>query len=100
MKRKKKRKAPSPALQKRLAELENMAAAQGIQIHYDVLEAAGLKLKGGMCTIRGECHLFIDRRKPMPDIIDFLKDQLARTLPRDLPEVGKETKNRAFYEPT
>lgn len=76
--------------------MENMAAAQGIQIHYDILEAAGLKLKGGMCTIRGECHLFVDKRKPTADIIDFLKDQLDQPLPRDLPEMGKETENRAL----
>ena len=91
MKSKKKRKAPSPALQHRLAELEDMAATKGIQIHYDLLEAAGLKLKGGMCTIRGEYHIFVDRRKPTADIIDFLQDHLTQPLPQNVPELTEET---------
>jgi hypothetical protein len=91
MKSRKKRKTPSPALQNRLAELEDMAATKGIQIHYDLLEAAGLKLKGGICTIRGEYHLFVDRRKPTADIIDFLQDHLTQPLPRNVPELIEET---------
>jgi hypothetical protein len=91
MKQKKTRKSPSPALLKRLADLEEMAATKGIQIHYDLLEAAGLKLKGGLCTIRGEYHIFVDRRKQTADIIDFLQDYLTRPFPKDVPELIKET---------
>ncbi len=74
---KKRRKTPSPALQGRLSALEEMAARKGIQIHYDLLEAAGLKLKGGMCAVRGEYHLFVDKRKSTADIIEFLEDHLC-----------------------
>ncbi len=91
MKSKKKRKTPSPALQNRLTELEDMAATKGIQIHYDLLEAAGLKLKGGLCTVRGEYHIFVDRRKSTADIIDFLQDHLTQPLPQHVPELTKET---------
>ena len=91
MKSKKRKKAPSPALQKRLTELEEIAATKGIQIHYDLLEAAGLKLKGGICTIRGEYHLFVDRRKSMADIIDFLQDHLTQPFPEVVPELIEET---------
>jgi len=86
MKTKKRPKAPSPALQRRLAALEEMAAARGIEIHYDLLEAAGLKLKGGLCAVRGEYHLFVDRRKSTADIIDFLEDHLEQPLPPNIPE--------------
>ena len=85
MKSKKRQRPPSPELQNRLAELEDMAAKKGIEIHYDRLEAAGLKLKGGICAVRGEYHIFVDRRKPTADIIEFLQDHLTRPLPREAP---------------
>jgi hypothetical protein len=91
MKSKKKQRSPSPALQKRLAELEDMAAAKSVQIHYDLLEAAGLRLKGGLCTIRGEYHLFVDKRKSTADIIEFLQDHLTQPLPKDVPELTEDT---------
>lgn len=91
MKQKKRHRSPAPALLKRLAELENMAAEQGIQIHYDRLEAAGLKLKGGICSIKGEYHIFVDRRKPTEEIIDFLQDHLVQSLPKDVPRLDEET---------
>jgi hypothetical protein len=75
----------SPAMQNRLSELEEQVALRGIQIHYDLLEAAGLKLKDGMCKINGEYHLFIDRRKSMADRIEILESYLDRPIPDDLP---------------
>ncbi|MCD6560857.1 MAG: hypothetical protein J7L16_03745 [Deltaproteobacteria bacterium] len=77
MRRAKKKKAVPPALQNRLSELEEQAAQMGFQVHYDLLEAAGLKLKGGICKIKGEYHLFIDRRNSTIDRIDILKDYLV-----------------------
>jgi hypothetical protein len=91
MKSKKKQKTPSPALQKRLAELEDMATAKGIQLHYDLLEAAGLRLKGGICTIRGEYHMFVDKRKSTADIIEFLQDHLTQPLSLNVSEITEET---------
>jgi hypothetical protein len=89
MKPKKRGKAPSPALQTRLAELEDLAAKKGIQIHYDLLEAAGLKLKGGICAIKGEYHLFVEKRKSTAEIIDFLQDHLTHPFPKDVPQINE-----------
>lgn len=86
MKSSKKRQVTSPALQDKLSEEEKKAAQKGIQIHYDLLEAAGLKLKGGLCKIRGEYHLFIDRRKPTADKIEILQDYTDYPIPEDIPE--------------
>jgi hypothetical protein len=72
------KKASSHDLENRLAELEEKAAQMGICIHYDLLEAAGLKLKGGLCRIKGEYHLFLDRRTSLADKINTLKDHLNR----------------------
>jgi hypothetical protein len=86
MKSPKQKKISSQALQDKLTELEEKAAKVGIQIHYDLLEAAGLKLKGGVCKIRGEYHLFIDKRKSTAEKIEALQDYIDHPLPEDIPE--------------
>ena len=80
MKRKKKGTAPSRVLLQELTALESAAAARGIHIHYDRLEAAGLRLNSGLCALNGEYHLFIEKRKSIRDKIEFLKTQLEKTL--------------------
>lgn len=73
-----KRKRPSVPLEKQLSELENRAAEMGIQIHYDRLEAAGLKLKGGICKVDGTYHIFVDRRKSTEEKVDSIREVLDR----------------------
>ena len=90
MKSKKRGKSPTPALQSRLAELEDMATEKGVQIHYDLLEAAGLKLKGGICVIRGEYHIFVAKRKSTADTIEFLENHLTHPLPKDVPQIDEQ----------
>lgn len=84
MRKKKKGRAPSPILLRKLTALENAAAARGINVHYDRLEAAGLRLNGGLCTLNGEYHLFIENRKSIIDKIEFLENQLEREIPNTL----------------
>jgi len=76
-------------IEAKLARLEEIALERGIQVHYDRLEAAGLKLKGGICTVRGERHLFIDRRRPIADKIDLLEGYLEAA-------PGKVSKEASF----
>ncbi len=89
MKKPKKKKVPS-ALQKKLTELEEQLTQKGLQVHYDLLEAAGLKLKGGICKIMGEYHLFIDRRKSAADKIEILQEHIDQPFPEDIPENAPE----------
>ena len=89
MKSKKKEKSTSPDLQNRLAELEDTASKRGIQVHYDRLEAAGLKLKGGICSIKGDYHIFVDKRKSTADKIDFLQNHLSKPIPKDIPRIDE-----------
>ena len=79
--KKKKRKHKIPAvMQEQIANFENLAAQKGINIHYDILEAAGFKLKGGICNVNGELHIFIDRRLPPSERIESLKEHLEKFL--------------------
>lgn len=89
MKKKKTKKTCPPELQEKLTDLEERASQKGIFVHYDLLEAAGLKLKGGICKIKGEYHLFIDKRKSPQDKIDILHDYLQNPLPEDIPEFSE-----------
>ena len=90
-----KKKASSPTLRTRLVELEEKAAQKQIHIHYDLLEAAGLKLKDGLCRIRGEYHIFINRRKSDAERVETLADLLDHPLPEDVPETGPLTSSAA-----
>ena len=80
-----KKKALSSALQSRLSELEKTAEERGFHIHYDLLEAAGLKLKGGICKINGEYHIYIDKRKSISEKVEALSEYLENPLPEDIP---------------
>lgn len=86
MKSSRKKTTISPTLLNKILDLEQRALSQGMQVHYDLLEAAGLKLKGGLCKIKGEYHLFIDRRKSAADKIEILQDYVDNPLPKDVPE--------------
>lgn len=74
-------------IQTRLTLLEATAARRGIQVHYDRLEVAGLKLKGGGCQIRGEYHLFIDRRKSPAERLSLLETYLEDFPSKEIPEM-------------
>jgi len=84
------KKKAHPALQAKLSDLEEKLIQKGLHVHYDLLEAAGLKLKGGQCKIKGEYHLFIDKRKSAADKIEVLEDYLTQPLPKDIPENATE----------
>lgn len=86
MARSRPKKKPTPAQEARLEALVARAAQQGLQVHFDLLEAAGLKLKDGICRINGRYHIFIDRRKSPADKIEVLETFLNQPLPKDVPE--------------
>ncbi|MFO8091268.1 MAG: hypothetical protein R6U13_15630 [Desulfatiglandaceae bacterium] len=77
--KKRKSKAKIPAhLAARLNELESRAAEIGLEVHYDLMEAAGLKLNGGLCKIQGKPHLFIDRRASAAERIAAIESSLKQ----------------------
>ena len=78
MKQARKGQSVSSSVQRRLSELEDEVSKRGVRIHYDRLEAAGLKLRGGVCKVRGAYHLYLDRRKPASEKIDILLESLEQ----------------------
>lgn len=84
MKTKRKGKGISSKFLVRLTALEDRVAEKGIQIHYDRLEAAGLKLQGGLCALRGKYHLFVEKRKSPEEKIAFLEEYLEEHFPEEI----------------
>ena len=82
--KKAKKSSNTDALQVRLTELEERAAKREIHVHYDLLEAAGLKLKDGICKINGEVHIFIEKRKSLAEKIEILEACLSKLLTDDI----------------
>jgi hypothetical protein len=83
MKKKRRKSKPRiPAhLAARLNELESRAGEAGLEVHYDLMEAAGLKLNGGLCIVQGRPHLFIDRRASTAERIAAIENSLKQALP-------------------
>ena len=93
--KKKKSKSTIPVhLATQLNDLESKASAMGLTVHYDLMEAAGLKLNGGLCRIRGQYHLFIDRRASAAERIAAIEECLKRPLNPRIQETGEETDNQ------
>lgn len=82
----------------RLAELEKMIRAKDVQLSYDKLQFAGLRLKSGMCWFKGRYYLFVDKLKPLGERIELLETALEELkeieeqggLPLDAVEDGHE----------
>jgi hypothetical protein len=80
MKKKKVKAKPPVHLMNRLNDLESRAADIGLTVHYDLMEAAGLKLNGGLCRIRGKLHLFIDRRASAVERIAAIESSIEQIM--------------------
>lgn len=94
--KKKKIRAKIPAhLALRLSDLESRASETGLTVHYDLMEAAGLKLNGGLCLIKGQYHLFIDRRASAAERIAAIEQCLRRPLGQQVEESGQEISHRS-----
>ena len=68
---------PDEKLNRQLRELEAVAAAIGLKVCYEPMTgiAAGT---GGLCKIRGEYRLIVDRRLKPRDRIALLVDAIGR----------------------
>lgn len=61
-----------------LQELEEIAEKLSIAIRYDDLMGMDFKVKGGLCKIKGENVIILDRRTPLRERIDLLARALSQ----------------------
>jgi len=61
-----------------LQELEEIVEKLSIAIRYDDLMGTDFKIKGGLCKLRGENVIIMDRRTPPRERIDLLVRALSQ----------------------
>jgi hypothetical protein len=61
-----------------LQELEEIAEKLSIAIRYDDLMGMDFRVKGGLCNLRGQNVIIMDRRMPPRERIDLLARVLSQ----------------------
>jgi hypothetical protein len=87
-----------------LGELERLARRMGLKVSSGRLLFAGLKLKGGRCSLREQPWLILDRQLPYEDQVETYKraflemapatgipDDMVRSLSREVRELAALT---------
>jgi hypothetical protein len=77
-------KAPAQKSEKRLREeqtlkaLEEVAERLSVQVHYEDMKAFEFRVQDGCCKLKGESHIYIDRKRTTRERIQILADELRR----------------------
>jgi hypothetical protein len=61
-----------------LQELESIAEKLSISVRYDDLMGADFKVKGGLCKLKGENVIIMDKKMPPRERIDLLVRALSQ----------------------
>jgi hypothetical protein len=71
---------------------ERAASELGVKVRYEALSPSGVSTGGGLCKVRGEWWVMIDKKTPPADRAVILADALARfdTETPDLPPQAQE----------
>ena len=71
---------------------ERAAIELGVKVRYEALAPSGVSTGGGLCKVRGEWWVMIDKKTPPADRAVILADALARfdTDTLDLPPKAQE----------
>ena len=78
-----------------LTELEKLAKKLGLKVSSGKLLFAGLKLKGGRCSLRDEPWLVLDRFLPYQDQVDTFKKAFLEITPETgIPEIMVQNLDR------
>ena len=83
--------------QLKLEALEKEIKQRGVNLAYERLSYAGLRLKSGLCWFKGSYYLFVDRLLPVQSRIDLLSgaldelEELAAQGRLENPEAETET---------
>lgn len=81
--------------EKLLRLLERLARRSGLRVSYGHLRFAGLKLKGGLCSFRGQKWLVIDRRETFDDQLELFRVALSQI---ELPELDIPEELQGFFD--
>jgi len=88
-----------------LHHLEELAEKLSIKILYEDLKKEGISSKGGLCKVKGEDRIIINKNLTIAEKVDMLTDELSKFntdqiyLPPAVKEIlGKKTLKNESYE--
>ena len=61
-----------------LKRLEEIAEKIHIHVHYEDMKAFEFRVRDGSCTLKGEYHVYIDRKRPLKEKIEILARELSK----------------------
>ena len=61
-----------------LEALEEVAQKLSVQVHYEDMKAFEFRIRDGGCKLKGESHVYIDRKRPLSEKIHALADELKK----------------------
>ncbi len=61
-----------------LQALEQVAERLSVHVHYEDMKAFEFRIQDGICTIKGEAHIYIDRKRPVHEKIQVLSHELKK----------------------
>jgi hypothetical protein len=61
-----------------LQALEQVAEKLSVQVHYEDMKAFEFRVQDGFCTLKGESHIYIDRKRPVHEKIHVLAAELKK----------------------
>jgi len=61
-----------------LKALEEVAERLSVQVHYEDMKAFEFRIQDGCCKLKGEAHIYIDRKHTAREKIQILSGELRR----------------------
>ena len=61
-----------------LKALEEVAERLSVRIHYEEMKEDGFHVQDGYCRVKGESHIYIDRKRSIKEKTHVLANELKR----------------------
>jgi len=61
-----------------LEALEEVAQRLSVCVHYEDMKAFEFRIRDGGCELKGESHIYIDRKRPIKEKIHILSGELKK----------------------
>jgi len=61
-----------------LQALEQVAERLSVTVHYEDMKSFEFRIQDGFCTLKGESHIYIDRKRPVHEKIHVLAQELKK----------------------
>ena len=78
-----------------LAELESAAQSLDVKVSYEAIATS--VMRGGLCKVKGQYRIIIDKRLTPEERVNTVAESLARFQWEKLPSMAKEVRSLLHY---